>query len=425
MPRLLRPIVACALASALALTVAASASAAGWLPLSPALNGSGSTVRTPKVAVDDAGNVYAVWTEGSTLEVSKRPVGGVFETPQALDPTPTTTTSQQPDIGVDGAGNAVAVWMEVDSAGAHVIREARRAAGAASFAAPVTVPATTPTLQGLANPELAVNRAGDAVLAVQGSFNTDGYVRAYLATSTSNFTETSAATFHDFIVTGNPSIFRPDVAMNEAGDTAIVWRVNQGSTLRIDAGYRVHGVAGFGTLENVNAGDVIGKHEPTVALDASGNAVTVWDEDSSTSGKVRAYERPAGAAMPWGQLGDLDNGQSGNAFPVVAFDAGGSAIAAWGSRNALVDSVLPAGAGMQFGQPPQTLAAAPETPFALSLDAGVGGTSALVWASSGSTSAVRAAVRPSGGGFGPIATLTPASDSGDQTDVAVDPQGNA
>lgn len=425
-PRLLRPIVACALASALALTVAASASAAGWLPLSPALNGSGTTVRTPKVAVDDAGNVYAAWIEGSTLEVSKRPVGGVFEAPQTLDPTPTTTTSQQPDIGVDGAGNAVVVWMEAASSGAQVIREARRAAGAASFATPVTVPATTPALQGLANPELAINRAGEAVLAVQGSFNTDGYVRAYLGTSTSNFTEASPATFHDYQVTGSPSIFRPDVAMNEAGDTAIVWRVNQGSALRIDAGYRVHGVAGFGPLENVNAGDVIGKHEPTVALDASGNAVTVWDEDASTSGKVRAYERPAGAAMPWGQLGDLDNGQSGNAFPVVAFDASGAAVAAWAARSALLDSVLPAGAGMQFAQPPQTLAASPEAPFALALDAGAAGTTALVWASSASSnSLVRAAVRPSGGAFGPIATLSPTGDGADQTDVAVDPQGNA
>jgi hypothetical protein len=418
--------IACAVACLLGSIAAADSHAAGWLPLAPALNGSGNAVAHPRVAVDDAGNVYAAWIEGSLLEVSKRPVGGAFETPQTLDPTPTTTIASNPDIAVDGTGNAVVVWTSVDGAGAHSIRQARRSAGASSFGAPVTLPAGSPSLQGLDNPRLAVNRAGTAVLAVPGTFNTDGIVRVFLATSTSDFSTASAATFHDYDEGGSTSVFTPDVAINEAGDAVVVWRVNSGSTLRIDAGYHAHGVAGFGSREAVNTGDVIGKNAPSVAIDSPGSAVATWDEDASTGGHLRAYARPAGAGVPWTKLNDIDAAQSGGATPHVAFDAGGTAVAAWSAGGELRDSTLATGGGAQFTQPPQSLTGGAEQPFDLALDAGSPGTIALTWAAtSGKSGIVRAVVRPNGGVFGSIATLTPAGNGGRSTDVAVDPQGNA
>jgi hypothetical protein len=399
---------------------AGSAQAAAWLPVSPAVNASGGTVRTPRVAVDDAGDVFAVWTEGGSVVAAKRPVGGVFEAPQTLGPAVATTSASHPDIGVDGAGNVVAVWAEVDSAGAHVIRDARRAAGAGSFAAATTVPNAPMTLQNLDNPRVAVNRAGQAVLVVKGSFNTDGFVRISLGTSTTAF-----ASSQEYDLTGSPTVFPADVAINEAGDAVVVWRTNAGSNLRVDAGYRVHG-AGFGPIESLPVVATTGHNDPSVAIDLLGNAIAVFNEDPSTSGKVRAFARPAGAGAAWARLTDLDAGQAptNNFFPQVAFDASNSAVAAWPASGELRDSTRPAGAGMQFGQPPQTLAPATESPFALAMDAGPSGTTALVW-SRGSDSLVRAAVRPNGGAFGPIATLGDPTRMGDQTDVAVDPQGNA
>ena len=421
MPRFARLIFVWAIASAIVLAVAASASAAGWLPPSPALNASGGTVRTPRVAVDDAGDVFAIWTEGAQVEVSERPVGGAFETPQTLGPALASTTASHPDIGVDGAGNAVAVWTEVDSGGAHAIEQARRAAGAASFGAATTVPNSPTLLQVSDNPRLAVNRAGEAVLVVRGSFNTDGFVRASLGTTTTAFVSS-----HEYDIAGNPTLFPPDVAISEAGDAGIVWRANSGSNLSIYAGYRVHGAA-FGGLESLPVvAATTGKNDPAVAIDPSGNAVAVFNEDPSTGGRTRAFYRPAGAGAAWGRLNDLDAGQSPtqNFFPQVAFDGSANAVAVWAEGGELRDSTLPAGAAMQFAQPPQTLAGATEMPFALGLDAGVSGTIALVWSSSGS-SGVRAAVRAGGGSFGAFATLSEAGHTGDQTDVAVDPQGNA
>src|SRR4051794_4181442 len=121
------------LALLLALCAAPSAHAAAWLPLAPVTDPAAGTPKSPQVAVDDAGNVYAVWILGGQVQASKRPVGGVFEAAQTLDTTPGLTASE-PDIAVDGAGNAVAAWHSLDSKGTNSIQQARRAAGASSFA---------------------------------------------------------------------------------------------------------------------------------------------------------------------------------------------------------------------------------------------------------------------------------------------------
>jgi PKD repeat protein len=155
--------------------------------------------------------------------------------------------------------------------------------------------------------------------------------------------------------------------------------------------------------------------------------VAVWDEDTTTNGKLRAYSRPPGAGVPWNKLNDLDAAQSGNAFPVVAFDADRTAVAAWAAGGPLRSSTLAPGAGAQFTQPPQSLTDVSEQPVDLSLEAGAQGTSVLGWAATAGQNfpVVRAAVRPNAGVFGPITTLTPAGHGGDSADVAVDAQGNA
>src|SRR5439155_24156651 len=100
-------------------------------------------------------------------------------------------------------------------------------------------------------------------------------------------------------------------------------------------------------------------------------------------------------------------------------------VAAWAFNGIVRDSTRPPGG--VFAQPPESLTPATEDPFDFALDAGTNGTTALTWAmgKSAPATSVRAAVRPDGGAFGPIATLTPSGHRGGATDVAVDPNGNA
>src|SRR2546423_11821934 len=194
----------------------AAAGAAGWLPMTSALNGTGAQIRHPAVAVDDVGNVYAAWTEGSLMEVSKRPVGGVFEMPQTLDPT-SNFPSSSPDIAVDGAGNAIVVWTEAENSDTHHIMQARRSTGASSFGSPSEV--NSGSTSNKDTPRLAVNHSGEAVLAVQAPTSGVGVASVFLGSSTGGVTQLPAV----YREGSDTSIFPPDAALNDPGDAVVAW----------------------------------------------------------------------------------------------------------------------------------------------------------------------------------------------------------
>jgi hypothetical protein len=420
-PRLLRPIVACAVASALALTGAASAMAAGWLAPVEALNGTGGTISQPRVAVDAAGNVYAAWIEGRFMEVSRRPVGGSFETPQTLDPGENVISSN-PDIAVDGPGNAVVVWTEkpLGVGGTQLVKQARRAANSTQFDTPVHVPTPTGPPD---NARLAINSSGQAVLAVTSINSTTATVRTFAGSSTSNFTDASAATFRDYVEEANSTANPPDAAINGAGDAVVAWHLLSDSSTRIDSVYRTHGdPSAFDTRVGL-ADDLRDKHDPSVAIDSQGNVVATWDEDNTNTGKLRAYARTAGPAGQWGNLKDLGPPQSGGAVPDVGFDFDRIAVAAWSTGGELQTSARPPGG--EFAQPPQSLTGGTEQPADIHFETNAAGFGVLVWSGEGTTPGVRAMLRANGGVFGPAATLSAAGRTAGSPRVAVDPTGNA
>jgi hypothetical protein len=414
-PRVPRLILACAFALAAALLPAADAAAAGWLPqaVAPKAN-AGNGVGSPQVAVDDAGNVYAVWIESNFVEVSKRPVGGAWEQPQTLDPT---GTSSHPDIAVDGAGNAVVVWTETAvGAGNPVIRQAHRAAGAAAFATPVDVP-TVPGPGSNDFPKLGVNRAGDAVLAIRTAGNTEQFTRVFLATSTTNF-----SSFTDYDGT-NFFVNAPDVAINEAGDAVVAWTGTISSSSFVHGAYRARGGT-FGSNQTVISGGLPAPQDVRVAIDSQGAATAIWDEQSNN--QIAASSRASGAGGGWSRLPNPNAAQANSGSPDLDFDADRSTIAAWAAGGALDTSFRPTGG--VFNGSPTPLTDSTEDPGGTVLDAGVTGLSALLWdglPGSQTFSVLRAAVRPNAGSFGPVATLTVSGHGGDSPDVAVDPRGNA
>src|SRR5206468_4301332 len=106
------------------------AQGAAWLP--PVfVNGAG--FGPPSLAVDDKGDVFAAWVApGDELALTKRPVGGAFETPQIIH-----VNTFEPQIGVDGAGNAVVVWTS--TAGGGSLQQSRRGVNDSAFSLPTAV----------------------------------------------------------------------------------------------------------------------------------------------------------------------------------------------------------------------------------------------------------------------------------------------
>lgn len=393
-----------------------SALAAGWVAQTGALNGTHAAISESRVAVDGAGNLYAAWLEGNQLEVAKRTVGGGFEQPQTINTGG--STPETLDIGVDGLGNALLLWQS-----GTTMFESRRSAGspAGSFESTgARISNASATLVG--PPRLAVSNAGDAVIAFrdeQGGGSTKR-INVGLGTASGGLPIDTGQVHYTEDTPHDPS-----VAINDAGDAAVVWDAIAGTFApvpSIRAVYRVHGAAfPSGTPETVSGG-ASAVFDPSVDVDSAGHAVAMWVEGTSNS-VVRASTRPSGAGQAWAAPSQaVDTPGQAASEPRVAFDAVGGASAIWSGNRELRGATMPAGGA--FGAV-QTLAPANEDASGIQFDSGSPiGAAAGVW-SSGDPGPVRALARPSGGTFGSISTLSPSGHTGAFPDVAADPLGNA
>lgn len=117
-----------------------------------------------------------------------------------------------------------------------------------------------------------------------------------------------------------------EVALNASGDGMAVWSQSNGSTTDIWARrYTVAGGWGTAQLIETTSGDAA---QPHVAVDAAGNAVAVWSQQSTTLYNLFANRFNAATAQ-WGSEALLET-DAGQAYaPRVTFLASGDALAVW------------------------------------------------------------------------------------------------
>jgi hypothetical protein len=165
--------------------------------------------------------------------------------------------------------------------------------------------------------------------------------------------------------------------------------------------------------------------EPAVAMGSDGHAAVVWQRSDGSSNRVQAV-----VAAPGGAFGTPQTlSYAGNsAFsPNVAVDRAGNAVAVWarsdGQRSRIQVSVRAAGGA--FGSP-QTLSASGAHAFEPRVAMAPGGTAVVVWyRAEGIYNRIQAAVRPPGGAFGPVQTLSGAGQGAFDPQVAMDANGGA
>jgi len=117
----------------------------------------------------------------------------------------------------------------------------------------------------------------------------------------------------------------PQVAMDAGGNAIAVWMEDDGTRYHIWANRYMPG-AGWGMaalIETNNAGDA----DPQVAMDASGNAIAVW---YGGPGYISIAANRYVAGKGWGTAALIETDNTGGAsYPQVAMDASGNAIAVW------------------------------------------------------------------------------------------------
>lgn len=293
------------------------------------IDDSSIVVSTPQVAIDEEGNATVVWVQGYSAIYARRHIAGNgWEALQRLDQNAGYSGSLgDPEIVVDRNGNATVLWSQESNLTGYLyqyIYACRYAIGSGWSQA-----GRIEDVNGYAfGPQAVVDNVNNVI--VVWHKNLSIYSARYEIGA--GWTGASA------IGGGTKAVYRPQIAIDPFGNTTAVWHQYRSSYLGIYVhdiwANRYSVVNGWGSPELVEMGAGLRNAErPQVAMDARGNAIVVWhqrDSDSYYGGSysVLANRYALGAGWEGTQLvGDGKGGVAVN--PQIVMDRRGDAVAAW------------------------------------------------------------------------------------------------
>jgi hypothetical protein len=324
---------------------------------------------SPQIAMDSNGNAIAVWTQsdGTRTNIWANRFTGSWTGPVLIE-TDNTGDALSPQIAVDGDGDAIVVWSQ--SNGTRTNIWANRYSG--SWAGPVSLE----TIDGAANtPDIAMNAGGNAIavwsqlldannptevtitIASPGVVNwaahrlpndykvvleTAGLLPTGLTAGTTYYVRN--ATTNSFELSATPGGASINTSGTQFGThTAIAPR------FRIYANHFNPNTNVWGTARLAESTPLgIDSLKPQIALDADGNAISVWaieiagvveidDVDVGVIHEEVAANRYRAFIDEWdlGQIIEEDtSGNSGNArSPQIAIASDFTAIAVWSKAS--------------------------------------------------------------------------------------------
>lgn len=235
----------------------------------------------PTVAMDAAGDFVVAWDSnqgGSTYGIYAQRYdsagvaqGGEFQVNTY------TGNSTFPTIGMDSTGDFVVAWSSdgEDGSGYGIYARRYNAAGAAQGG---EFKVNTYTKGDQIYPTIGVDRAGDFVVAWESDAQ-DGsgygvYAQRYNAAGSAQGSEFQVNTY----TKGDQQ--QPSLAVDANGNFVITWESQQdGSGNGVYAQQYAANGAPVGNEFQVNTYTVGDQKQPSVALDAIGDAVVVWESD--------------------------------------------------------------------------------------------------------------------------------------------------
>jgi hypothetical protein len=280
-----------------------------------------------EAAPDGSGQVFAVWAGtsqwggvgGTVLRV--RSEEGAWSSAEALSPDPF-----DPQVAVTDGGVAVVGWLHPVNVAPFDVRNRVQARVRAANGTLSTVQDISPAGKAAWAPDVAVNAEGDAVFVW----------RAQLTDGSGQWTVQARArsadgTLSDVQSLSGPTVdaWDPSVAIEADGDALIVWHVRFGD--RVQARAR----AADGTLSDAtNLSNGEPGSDPAVALTADGDALVVWGRGPSTLA-TRIKARARSSAGSWSAIETVSlPPQGGYAIgPQVAMDASGRAVVVWAQEH--------------------------------------------------------------------------------------------
>jgi hypothetical protein len=313
---------------------------------------------SPRVAMDATGDFVVAWqSEDQAATTSNYDVyarqykadGTPLQAHEFLVNTFTSGYQGSPDVAMDSAGDFVIAWNSYDEASPTSLFDiyARRY-DKTGTALTGEFPVNTITVFEQQSPRVAMDATGDFVVAweaynqASGTSLLDIYARSYGSDGTpEQLSEMQVNTF----TSGNQTALT--VAMDATGDFVVVWQSNAQASVssQFDVYARQYQAGGTAVQSSeflVNTYTTNQQFNPAVAMDAAGDFAVVWEStDQPAAGTLediytRLY-RADGAAVESKEflLNTLTSEQQ--QFPAVAMDAAGDFVAVWQSNDKSVN----------------------------------------------------------------------------------------
>ena len=242
---------------------------------------------------------------------------------------PFASRADNPRVAMNGAGEAIIVWQQYDNGRWQIFMVEYRNGAWTDFNFPVRLSLSG---QHAVNPQVAMDESGNAIVVWQqydgGSPNTYQVYKAEYRNGTWNRPDA----LDDHLSFAGKHAYYPQVAMDESGNAIVVWQ-QQDSLNRwqvFKAEYRNGSWSLPQDLDDNISPDNINAYRPQVAMDESGNAIVVWQQRVSSLRQVVMLEYRQGKwsnfnypepVSPFGRNSDYQ--------VQLAMDPDGAALIVW------------------------------------------------------------------------------------------------
>jgi hypothetical protein len=297
----------------------------------------------PSAAINSQGSALVAWG-ADFFETSMETASGkdgVWETPTSLG-----AEGYDVQVGLGEHGDAAAVWQSPENnTNVHhaSVRATTKMSGSDTWQAPVDLSSALGGEQ-----QIAVDPQGTAI-AVWKEETESNYVRTNVIEAA--IMSPGGAWGHPVQLSFGEHEAVPAVALNEQGEAIVLWRHYEGQGVTsVYAVSSAGAVSGESWQEPVRI-SAAGEEEIWgigVGLNAQGDAVAVW-ECAAGSGRAIMSTTRAGSSGDWRPPVQLSNPNVSGAYPSVALDPSGDAVAVWEERAAEEVSVQAAAGSVPSG----------------------------------------------------------------------------
>ena len=258
----------------------------------------------------------------------------LWDAPRMISSASAVASALKPAMASDQAGNATVVWQQSDGRSNHFDGfAAQYNPNTANWTLPAMVSDGVNSAYGL---RVATNISGQGLIAWEQergdgseivSQPTDIWVRTISTGApwgVATVVNASAGKANTVYVYGEIGL-----GVNSKGDAAVLWsqRLLPSLPMVVDAAMYTP-AAGWKDATGIALNSTEDCHEPEVALDDAGNALAVWQQQTDY-GAYGASNRYV-AGLGWGTAGHFVDSKLGDAFsPSLAMDSAGNATVIW------------------------------------------------------------------------------------------------